>query len=564
MTSFYIICVIISILFLLWFLSLGEQHSTLQTLLLVTAVISNFGHLSIAISKDLGHALFGLKLTYVGGCFLPLIMFLIIAKTCHLKIPKFLVGLMASLQILIFGLVCTIGYLPIYYKSAELITVDGLSIIEKEYAMLHAIHPISLYMYVIAGSVICIVSLGRKTVVSYRNVLKLLLALIIGVFVYLGERIMGIKVEILPLVYSIQMVLVVTPMIRNNTFSINANAIDVFGEYSNVGYVVFDKKMRYMGCNDRALSVFPELLKYRLEYVLKDKKTTFTDLLLSPIREASRMKEKGILKTDIFPLNDKFYEYRIATIVKGRRKAGIVLEITDVTLRQKSIELIENYNKNLQAEVESQTKKIREIRDKTMLGMAQMVESRDLSTGGHIRRTSVVVSIFAKELLKTDLGLTEEFLKDVERSAPMHDLGKIAVDDAVLRKQGKFTDEEYTKMKEHAAAGAEIVSKILTDIEDPEFVKIAINVAHYHHEKYDGNGYPDKLSGEDIPIEARIMAYADVFDALVSKRCYKEAFDYEKAFGIIRDSIGTHFDPKLADAFMACRSELEEFYSTQQ
>ena len=142
----------------------------------------------------------------------------------------------------------------------------------------------------------------------------------------------------------------------------------------------------------------------------------------------------------------------------------------------------------------------------------------------------------------------------------MHDLGKIAVDDAVLRKPGRFTDEEYNEMKKHAAEGARIVHEILKDTDDDAFHQLAENVAHYHHERYDGHGYPDGLVGDDIPFEARIMAIADVYDALVSKRVYKESMSFEDADKIIMEGMGTHFDPALASAYKNARPRLEEYY----
>ncbi len=144
----------------------------------------------------------------------------------------------------------------------------------------------------------------------------------------------------------------------------------------------------------------------------------------------------------------------------------------------------------------------------------------------------------------------------------MHDLGKIAISDAVLRKPGKYTEEEFDEMKRHSAEGAKIVESILRGVEDDEFVEIAKNVAHYHHEKWNGKGYPEGLSKTDIPVEARIMALADVFDALVSKRCYKEAFTYDKAFEIIEESLGEHFDPEIGKVFLECRDELEALYNS--
>ena len=223
---------------------------------------------------------------------------------------------------------------------------------------------------------------------------------------------------------------------------------------------------------------------------------------------------------------------------------------------------LEALRRDLEGELEARTIHIKYIQDMMVIGMATMVESRDLSTGGHINRTSMVVRIFAERLSREQVGLSKSFLDKVIRAAPMHDLGKIAVDDRILRKQGRFTPEEYEEMKKHSAEGTRMVKQILEGVEEPEFVKIAENIAHYHHEKWDGSGYPDGLSGEEIPIEARIMALADVFDALVSKRCYKEAYSYDKAFSIIEESINKHFDPDLGKIFLKCRPELEALYNS--
>ena len=142
----------------------------------------------------------------------------------------------------------------------------------------------------------------------------------------------------------------------------------------------------------------------------------------------------------------------------------------------------------------------------------------------------------------------------------MHDLGKIAVDDQILRKPGRFTDEEYEIMKKHSAEGAKIIAQILKDSDDLHFKQIAENVAHYHHEKYDGSGYPEGLKGEDIPLEARIMAIADVYDALVSKRVYKESMSFEDANKIMTESFGSHFDKKLEPYYLAARERFENYY----
>lgn len=161
-----------------------------------------------------------------------------------------------------------------------------------------------------------------------------------------------------------------------------------------------------------------------------------------------------------------------------------------------------------------------------------------------------------------NLGLSAKFCRAVIKAAPMHDLGKIAVDDTILRKPGKFTNEEYNIMKTHAEKGAAIVENLLKDIEDPELVTIAKNIANYHHEFWNGSGYPKHLQGTEIPFEARIMAIADVYDALVSQRCYKEKISCNDAYDIIINSMGTHFDPNLKTYFINCREELEKYYNS--
>ena len=202
-----------------------------------------------------------------------------------------------------------------------------------------------------------------------------------------------------------------------------------------------------------------------------------------------------------------------------------------------------------------------EMQDKLVFGMATMVEGRDNSTGGHIRRTSKVVELIVHEMILDDsLSAHHRFYANVIKAAPMHDLGKITVDDAVLRKPGKFTDEEYAQMKKHSPEGAKIVKNILDGGTDDYFEEIAVNVAHYHHERWDGRGYPEGLKGEEIPLEARIMAIADVYDALVSKRVYKDEFSFEKANQIILEGMGTQFDPGLEKYYLAARDKIEAFY----
>lgn len=259
---------------------------------------------------------------------------------------------------------------------------------------------------------------------------------------------------------------------------------------------------------------------------------------------------------------DSYYECVIKAMHPDKEKTGYIIELQDFTDRKKYMDLLSNYNDELKEQVEKQTRHINLIQQKTVLSMASMVENRDNNTGGHIKRTSDVIKILV-EIIKENnfMELSDEFCKDLIKAAPMHDLGKIAIEDRILQKPGKFTDEEFEIMKTHAEKSAEIVENILKDIEEEHFVNVAVNVARYHHEKWNGKGYPTGLSGEQIPLEARIMAIADVYDALVSKRCYKDAMSFEKAYGIIIESMGSHFDPNLENVFIKSRDRLEAYYT---
>ena len=228
---------------------------------------------------------------------------------------------------------------------------------------------------------------------------------------------------------------------------------------------------------------------------------------------------------------------------------------------------LEKYKDRLEEELDAKNRELIEhneriikIQSSTISGLANLIESRDGETGGHIIRTSRYVEMLAKNTRQmgyyTDI-LTDEYIELLVRAAPMHDIGKISISDLILRKQGKLTPEEFDIMKDHASEGGRIIRSVMSDIENKDYVDMAVQVAECHHEKWDGSGYPKGLCGEEIPLCARIMAIADVFDALVSKRCYKEAFSFDKAFGIIAGSSGTHFDPILTDVFLKMRPQIE-------
>lgn len=219
---------------------------------------------------------------------------------------------------------------------------------------------------------------------------------------------------------------------------------------------------------------------------------------------------------------------------------------------------LETKNRDLRAH----TEKIMKLQDGIIIGMANLIENRDGDTGEHVKRTSAYVSMLAKKARENNIYkeiLTDAFIERLVKAAPLHDVGKIAIPDSILMKPGKLTEEEFEIMKTHAPEGGRVIKEIFENLEDREFVDMAVDIATYHHEKWDGKGYMKHLQGEEIPLSARIMALADVFDALISKRCYKDEYSLDEAFKIIKESTGTHFDPKLGEIFVEMRPEIETY-----
>ena len=205
------------------------------------------------------------------------------------------------------------------------------------------------------------------------------------------------------------------------------------------------------------------------------------------------------------------------------------------------------------AKLVADQKVISGMQEHIITGMASLIESRDAETGDHVSRTSSLVKAIAENARKDGVyadKLDDRFISELCALAPMHDVGKIAVPDEILKKPDKLTAEEFDQMKLHASAGGTVIRQILSGITDEEYLKFASDIATYHHERWDGAGYPEGLSGEDIPLAARIMAIADVFDALVSERCYKKPIPAKEAYEIIRREAGSHFDPALANVFL--------------
>jgi len=234
----------------------------------------------------------------------------------------------------------------------------------------------------------------------------------------------------------------------------------------------------------------------------------------------------------------------ISAPVTSNDEFGLMAERTNLTIN----------------ELNRRTSELNTTRDASILGLASLAETRDNETGAHIIRTQHYVKVLAEYLRNqghfTEI-LTDETIELLFKSAPLHDVGKVGIPDSILLKPGKLTDDEFEIMKRHPMIGAEALRVAEAQLGSNSFLRYASEISESHHEKWDGSGYPKGLTGEEIPLSGRLMAVADVYDALISKRVYKPAFSHDKACSIIREGNGSHFDPLLIEAFNACEEEFK-------
>ncbi|MCL2619584.1 MAG: response regulator [Defluviitaleaceae bacterium] len=271
-------------------------------------------------------------------------------------------------------------------------------------------------------------------------------------------------------------------------------------------------------------------------------------------------------------LNDEAMELKGLTLgavdyIAKPFSAPLLLKRLEVHLLVENQKLeLQMFNSNLQHMVKEKTAAVLEMKDAILSTMAELVEYRDEITGNHIVRVRKYLDVLMQAMLERDVYAEQIREMDtalVLQSSQLHDVGKIAISDTILNKPGKLTDEEFDKMRTHTTFGETVIKRFMEKARDSEFLEYARIIAVSHHEKWDGNGYPYKLSGEDIPLLGRIMAIADVYDALIQARPYKKAFSHEEAIKIILDGRGSHFDPKLVDLFATIHTEFEKIAAAE-
>ncbi|MBL7091403.1 two-component system response regulator [Acidovorax sp.] len=246
-------------------------------------------------------------------------------------------------------------------------------------------------------------------------------------------------------------------------------------------------------------------------------------------------------------------------ITKPINPAIVMARVRNHLQLKRARDFLAQHNHFLEQEVANRTRAMAELQDATIRAMASLAETRDNETGNHIRRTQHYMEALARDLQNHPRfkdELTDAAIETIFKSAPLHDIGKVGIPDRILLKPGKLTPEEFEIMKTHTTLGRDaIIAAETGTTQDNPFFRYAKEIAYSHQEKWDGSGYPEGLVGNTIPLSARLMAVADVYDALISERVYKPSYSHEQAVKIIRDGRGSHFDPDMVDAFLALSEE---------
>lgn len=530
----------------------GFEGKTAMLLLLAVfgCLVMNSGMLLTALSDGHADAVTAFEIMYLGGALFYSFFLLFVTAHLQLRIPAAAKAVMVAVPCAAVA-VCWIDRLrdllmgKIWFSQHPVFHVQCPEV------------PHTVFRY-LCGGFLCLTLFGLCAV-TVRRMLRTELraeryhfarvtAVLLLVTVPLTVQLVRPpKLSPVPLLAALTMLILAVSIRSDDFFNVSESAQKWLLKQMNDAYVLADSRNRFLDCNEAAVALFPALVGMRQG---------------TPLPEAVRKLIENRQETGI-ELNGRFYEVKITDLERAGRVTGHALLLDDDTDQQNYSQLLARYNTELEAEVSRQTRHIQEVQDSIVTGMASVIESRDDSTGGHIRRTKKVIRIFAERLRlnMAELKIDEAFIIRVIKAAPMHDIGKIAIEDSILRSPARLSEQERGIMKLHTEKGAELLAEILAETDDAELKRVAINVAHYHHERWDGGGYPDGLKGEEIPLEARIMALADTYDAMVSKRCYQaEGRSAEQAFAVIAQELGKQFDPVLGAIFLQCRAQITAYY----
>ena len=521
-----------------------SKQNSYMLLLIIASLVNNVGYLKELLSTSINEALSGTRICYVGKPFIPVIVLMIVCEYCGINIPKYVTAVIGLIQASVVILVQTCNMQSWYYTKISF-SEEGLF---PHLVLEHG----PMYFVFMTVSCICFVTSMAILVYRYKHARRQAeKAGIPYMFAMIAFATMGLIIFLFGITggydttapaYCICALLIMYSMVRYDLLDTVGTAKNYAVDSMTEGIIVVDEFGDPIYANHTACVAFPNI-KADIDGDDISKGREYINYLRS-LRSTSKN----------LHVDDRVYKVFFQKIIKNSENLGGMFLLHDISDGY-------HYAEKLETAVEEKTKDIESIQHYIISSFANIVEARDGVTGAHIKNTSSYVEILVKAMLEDphfSASLDERLAALIIEAAPLHDIGKIGVSDAILNKPGKLTDEEYNIMKHHTEIGAEIIKGTLSEIEREDYVNIAHDVALYHHEKWDGTGYPFGLENLEIPICARIMAIADVYDALRSERCYKKAFSVEKATEIIKEGAGKHFDPVMVELFLEHIDEVEQ------
>lgn len=539
-------------------LYVSRQHgSRLQTILVILLYASLFNIVGYTLemeAKTQELAMQSVKMTYIGKPFVVFTMYVFVMEYCGVGVKKSRRNFFYAICVAIAGLVYTNEYHHLFYSSVSY-TNDGLfPHLVLKHGIFYNLYSIILLYYFVGMVYVCARKYRQNDSEIIRKQVSVLMVMVLFSSGCLALFLFNLTngYDTTALAYIVAVFLFERLMRKYKLFDTLTLAKEEAVEHMTNGLIVVNVYGDMVYSNDEADRVLLYIRKHGnkgieyLEELANNSKYMFVD-------ECSQ--EDGNKHAD----SEKcVYELTMHEIFRNENSYGKMLLITEITDSY-------YYTERLQNELKKKTREVISIQRDIIGSFASMIEARDGITGLHIKNTANLVKVLVyviKNNPKYSGIITDEYAQMTAAAAHLHDIGKIAIPDRILQKEGKLTDEEFAIMKIHPVEGAKILENTIKGLESDAYYQIAHDMVLYHHEKYDGSGYPTGISGENIPLTARIMAVADVYDALRSKRHYKDGFSKEKSMAIMEESKGTHFDADIVTIFLEHIDEMEAVLDT--
>ncbi len=512
-----------------------SRPQSIMLFLGMAILVYSIGYLFEITSDSLGEALMATKISYMGKVYIPPLAFLFVLYYYRINISKKLVLATVAAHTMLLVLILTCEHHDFFYTNIGFAKEGLFPHLVHWHGVGYVAYMALVLCYGVIMLIVCILQYLRAKSKEKEKALYLLIMVLCPVFglvLYLSGITQGYDVTAVGYIFS--GVILLVSIFRYDFFDTVNLAKNYVVENLADGLVVLGTQGEFVYANAPALALFPALVTKEYEGAVEEIRGFCTSgKRLHTNQKVYRVSEREILKDN-----------------KLRGKMYYLQEVTDSY----------NYTVKLEAEVRDKALELFNSHHSLIVSLANMVEARDGVTGQHVKHTSRYVEIMARALKKREKykeTMSNSYISVLCEAAPLHDIGKISMKDSILRKEGSLNTEELKSIQTHPAIGAQIIDTVLEESGNSEYLLAAKEMAYCHHERWDGNGYPQGLKGEEIPLSARIMAIADVYDALRSERSYKTAYSKEVAKQIISDESGKQFDPELVQVFLECLTEIE-------